>query len=156
MNGDARFEDGAETPLNLVAMDDEDLQILSSLVQDAVFPITEMRWISSERQLAILLNRFRWEDTTRDIHGAERVRALLVIENVMGVASQGIDRDERDAILQVLSATFEPGQDADGDVSLILAGDGIIRARVEALEIRLRDVTRPYRAPSGKAPDHNL
>ena len=156
MNDDARFEDGAEAPLNLLALDDEDLKILSSLVQDAVFPITEMRWHARDRQLAILLNRFRWEDTGRGRHGAERVRALLIIENVMGVASQGIAREERDTILQVLSAAFEPGQDADGHVSLILAGDGVIRARVEALEVRLRDVTRPYRAPSRKAPDHNL
>ena len=41
---DARFEDGRETPLNLGALDTDDLSVLSSLVQDAVFPVTEMRW----------------------------------------------------------------------------------------------------------------
>lgn len=156
MNEDASFEDGAEVPLNLVAMDGEDLQILSSLVQDAVFPITEMRWHARDKQLALLINRFRWEDTARERHGAERVRTLLVIENVLGIASQGIDRNERDMILQVLSVDFEPDQDIDGHVTLTLAGDGAIRARVEALEVRLRDVTRPYKAPSGKAPDHQI
>ncbi|MEM7076646.1 MAG: DUF2948 family protein [Pseudomonadota bacterium] len=154
MNDDARFEDGAERPLNIVAMDDEDLQILSSLVQDAVFPITELNWRARDRQLAMLLNRFRWEDTSRDRHGAERVRALLVIDNVLSMSSLGIDRSETDTILQVLSVAFEPGNDGAGDVTLTLAGDGALRAHVEALEVRLRDVTRPYRAPSGKAPDH--
>lgn len=156
MSEDASFEDGAEVPLNLVAMDDEDLQILSSLVQDAVFPITEMRWHARNKQLALLVNRFRWEDSARERHGAERVRALLVIDNVMGIASQGIDRGARDMILQVLSVSFDPGQDIDGHVTLTLAGDGAIRARVEALEVRLRDVTRPYKAPSGRAPDHQI
>ena len=32
--------------------------------------------------------------------------------------------------------------------------DGEIAIEVEALEMRLEDVTRPYVAPSGKAPDH--
>ncbi|MEM6482389.1 MAG: DUF2948 family protein [Pseudomonadota bacterium] len=156
MNEDARFEEGAEASLNLVAMDDEDMQILSSLVQDAVFPITEMRWLARDKQLVFLVNRFRWEDTGRARHGAERVQALLVVENVLGIASQGIDRKDSDTILQLLSAQFEPGQDIDGHVTLTLAGDGAIRARVEALEVRLRDVTRPYRAPSGLAPDHEI
>lgn len=156
MSEDARFEEGAESALNIVAMDEEDLRILSSLIQDAVFPITEMRWLARDNQLVLLINRFRWEDTGRVRHGAERVRAILLIENVIGIASQGIDRHDRETILQVLSADFKPGQDIEGYVTLTLAGDGAIRASVEALEVRLRDVTRPYRAPSGKVPDHQI
>ena len=154
MSNDASFEDGRETPLNVGAFDIDDLNVVSSLVQDAVFPITEMTWRPKERRLALLVNRFRWEDDGRARHGAERVRALLVIDNVIGVASQGVNRADKDMILSVLSVSFEPGDDADGYVVLTLAGDGAIRAQVEALEVSLRDVTRPYRAPSGKAPDH--
>ena len=43
MTDDARFEDGRESPLNLGAQDTDDLQVISSLCQDAVFPITEMQ-----------------------------------------------------------------------------------------------------------------
>ncbi|WP_135505990.1 DUF2948 family protein [Roseovarius aestuariivivens] len=154
MSEDARFEDGAERPINLGALDPEDLDVISSLAQDAVFSVTDMQWRPGERRLAFLLNRFRWEDEGRDRHGAERVRAVLVIDNVLGVASSGIDRDDRDLVLALLSLGFEPGEDGEGHVILTLAGDGAIRARVEALEVALRDVTRPYRAPAGKAPDH--
>jgi hypothetical protein len=35
-----------------------------------------------------------------------------------------------------------------------VAGDGVIALDVEALEVVLRDVTKPYVAPSGKAPSH--
>lgn len=154
MSEDARFEDGREAPLNLGAMDAEDLQVLSSLVQDAVFPASDMTWRAAERRFAILLNRFRWEDGARARHGAERVRSVLVIDNVMTVASQGIDRRDGDMILSLLSVAFEPGEDGTGDVMLTLAGDGAIRLTVEALDATLRDVTRPYRAPSGRVPDH--
>ena len=154
MSDDARFEDGREAPLNLGAMDADDLQIVSSLAQDAVFAISDMAWRARDRRLAFLVNRFRWEDEGRQRHGAERVRSLLVIDNVLGVASQGIDRSDRDVVLSLLSVAFEPSEDGAGHVVLTLAGDGAIRARVEALEVTLRDVTRPYRAPSGKAPEH--
>lgn len=154
MSEDARFEDGREAPLNLGAFDPEDLQVLSSLVQDAVVPLTEMAWRPRERRFALLINRFRWEDAGRDRHGAERVRSVLAIDHVLRVSSQGIDRGEKDMILSILSVSFEPGEDGTGYVLLTLAGDGAIRLAVEALEITLKDVTRPYKAPSGRAPDH--
>ncbi|MDX1785928.1 DUF2948 family protein [Roseovarius sp. ZX-A-9] len=151
---DAAFEDGREAPLNLGAFDPEDLQILSSLSQDAVFPITEMSWRPGMRRFALLINRFRWEDDGQARHGAERVRSLLVVDNVLGVSSQGIDRSDKDTILSLLSVTFEPGEEGAGHVLLTLAGDGAIRLEIEALEVTLKDVTRPYRAPSKKAPSH--
>lgn len=157
MSQDAKFEDGGEAPLNLGALDGDDLQVISSLVQDAVFPVTEMRWIAAERKFALLLNRFRWEDKpVAEQRGrpVERVQSVLVVDNVMRVASQGVDRSEKDMILSVLSMAFEAGEDAAGDVILTLAGDGAIRLSVEALEVTLKDVTRPYLAPSGKAPTH--
>ena len=39
---DARFEDGADTPLRVIAQGPDDLPVLAALLQDAVFPITEM------------------------------------------------------------------------------------------------------------------
>ncbi|SHI50206.1 Protein of unknown function [Shimia gijangensis] len=154
---DATFEDGAEQPLNLGALDAEDLQVLSSLAQDAVFPITEMRWLAAERRFAVLVNRFRWEDAeAAKLRGrnVERVQSLLVVDNVLQVASQGVDRSDKDMIMSLLSVEFEAGDDAAGDVLLTLAGDGVIRLTVEALEVTLKDVTRPYLAPSGHVPDH--
>lgn len=154
MTQDATFEDGREAPLNLGAQDGDDLQVIAALTQDAVFPITEMRWQARQRRFALLLNRFRWEDDARDRHRPERVQSLLVVDNVLRVASQGIDRTDPDTILSLLSLAFEPGQDGAGDLLLTLAGDGAIRLSVEALDITLKDVTRPYPAPSKKAPHH--
>lgn len=154
MSEDASFEDGREAPLNLGALDSEDLQVISSLVQDAVLPVSEMSWRPKDRRFALLVNRFRWEDEGRDRHGSERVQSLLVIDHVLRVASQGVNPHEKEMILALLSISFEPGEDGAGQLQLTLAGDGAIRLDVEALEVTLKDVTRPYRAPSGKAPDH--
>lgn len=154
MTQDATFEEGGEAPLNLGALDAEDLKVISALVQDAVFPGNEMRWTPAQRRFAVLLNRFRWEDKGRDRHGPERVRSLLVIDEVLGVASQGVPHRDADTILSLLSVEFEPGDDGAGHILLTLAGDGAIRLQVEAVGVSLRDVTRPYRAPSGHVPEH--
>lgn len=154
MSNDARFEDGRESPLNLGALDEGDLQVVSSLVQDAVFPASEMRWDRAGRRFALLLNRMRWEDEGSARHAPERVQSVLVFSQVDGVASQGVPKGDADTVLSLLSANFEETQSPSGHVILTLAGDGAIRLQVEALEVSLRDVTRPYTAPSGKQPHH--
>ncbi|MEM9319140.1 MAG: DUF2948 family protein [Pseudomonadota bacterium] len=153
MAEDARFEDGAERPLRLRALDDEDLRVLSSLVQDAVFPLGEMTWDRGARRFALLINRFRWEELT-ERRAPERVQSVLAIEDVSSVRSQGLDRQDKEVVLSLLSIEWRAGDDGTGHVSLLLAGDGVIELAVEALELSLRDVTRPYVAPSGKRPDH--
>lgn len=157
MTEDARFEDGKESPLRLKALDTEDLGVIAALVQDAIFPAAEMRWDHKARRFALLLNRFRWEDAphaTAHRRDFERVQAVLAFEDVMRVQSQGVDKSDPDMVFSLLSVTFTPGDDGTGRIELTLAGDGVIALDVEALEVVLRDVTRPYVAPSGKAPSH--
>jgi len=157
MKEDARFEDGAKRPLRLLAFDTEDLNVLSAAVQDSVFPITEMRWQKSKRRFAVLLNRFRWEDAEnarRTGQPVERVQSVLAIEGVSHVATQGIDRTDREMILSLLSITWNAGIDGAGRVLLTLAGDGAVALEVETVEVTLSDVTRPYEAISGHVPDH--
>lgn len=154
---DARFEDADEGPLSLMAADVADLRVISALVQDAVFPATEMRYEPRRRDFALLLNRFRWEDrAAAEAAGRayERVRAVLSFGDVLAVRTQGIRRGDPDLILSLLAVDFAPAADGAGTVTLTLAGDGAIALEVEALNAALRDVTRPYRAPSGRVPDH--
>ena len=155
MTRDARFEDADEGPLRLRAMDAEDLRVVSALVQDAVFPIEEVSWRRAERRFAILLNRFRWEGAAEGAGPAERVRSVLCVEEVQAVRSQGIDPADKGTVLSLLSLEWEEGEDGTGAVILNLAGDGAVRVEVEALEVVLRDVTRPYLAPSGRVPQHD-
>jgi len=154
---DARFEDADEMPLRLLAQEPEDVPVMAALVQDAVFPITEMRFDPRARRFAILLNRFRWEDrAAAEAAGRpyERVRSLLVVEDILRLRTSGIDRTDKDTILSLLTMEFAPGVEGSGILTLTLAGDGAIAIEVEAVSLLLEDVTRPYRAPSGKAPDH--
>ncbi len=152
MTEDARFMDGTETPLRLRALEPDDLQVISALVQDAVFPASETAWRARERRFAILLNRFRWE--VPDRRPPERVRSLLVIDDVMKVRGRGVKPDDGKPVLSLLSLGFEAEGDGTGKILLTLSGDSAITADVEALDVMLKDVTKPYIAPSRSAPNH--
>jgi hypothetical protein len=157
MTDDARFEDGAERPLRLKAEDQEDLSVISALVQDAVLPANEMRWERPRRRFSCLLNRFRWEDkpaAERQKRQPERVQSLLVIEDVLNVAQQGLDARDADTVLSLLALAFEPGEDGTGRLLLTFAGDGAVALDVEAINVVLQDVTRPYTSVAGRAPTH--
>ncbi|MFO6462787.1 DUF2948 family protein [Jannaschia sp. KMU-145] len=149
---DARFHDADGAPLRLWATDPEDLQIVAALCQDAVLPASEMRWSREARTLDLLLNRFRWE------HGArtpERVRCVLRATDVRNVRGQGVVPGDADTILSLLTVEWVPGPDADGALRLTFAGDGVIEAACDCLDVTLSDVTRPYAAPSGRTPSHD-
>jgi hypothetical protein len=154
---DARFEDGAEKPLRLKAQDADDLVAISTVLQDAVLPVSEMQWQRDERRFGLLANRFRWEDADAaeaSKRPVERVQAVVVFDSVQKVRSSGIDLKDKEQVISVLSMTFEAGEDGAGTVVLTLAGDGAVALDVECVEVTLADVTRPYKAPSGKVPSH--
>ena len=159
MSGDARFEDGEEKALNIGAFDTSDLEIVSSLIQDSILPANEIKWLPNSDKLALLVNRFRWEDKDLDLSQGkivERVQSLLMISHVKSVSSSGFSPKQKDKVLSILSISFDGDDGGFGNVLIILSGNGGIRVGVDALEINLRDVTMPYMAPSGLSPWHDI
>lgn len=162
---DARFEDGSERPLRLIARDMADLRVLSALAQDGVLTGADLTFQRQARRFALLLNRFRWEDRPQAAGAgrpAERVRAVLSFGDVQRVTQQGLEARTADTVLSLLAIEYTPA-DADtaqdtpagpGRVTLVFSGDGAIALDVECLEVHLADVTRPYTAPSRRVPDH--
>lgn len=156
---DARFQDGAfsDSPLRVAAESVEDLQVVSSLVQDAVGLVRDVSWMRGRRRLVVLVNRFRWEDkqaAAREKRAFERVRAALVFDDVMQVRAQGLPADDGETVFSVLSIGFEPGEDGAGRITLTLAGDGALAMDVECVNMRLVDLTQPWE--TGNEPDHGI
>ena len=113
MSQDARFEDGEEKALNIGVFDTSDLEIVSSLIQDSILPVSEMQWLPNSDKLALLVNRFRWEDKDIELSQdktGERVQSLLVISHVKSVSSSGFYPKQKDKVLSILSISFD-GED---------------------------------------------
>lgn len=156
---DATFEEGADKPLRLRAETAADLPVLSALIQDAVLPTSEVKWQPKRMRFAALLNRFRWEDKTAAEarkRGYERTQSMLVVDGVLRVISNGVDPQDKDLVLSVLAIEFTAAEDGAGRLRLILAGDGELALDVECIDLTLTDVTRPYLAPTRRAPSHEV
>ncbi len=158
---DARFEDGvpaSDQPLRLAVESVEDLNVASALLQDAVGTAGEISWMPRRRRLAMLVNRFRWEDhdtAAKQRRPFERVRTAILINSVMGVKTRGLDPSDKETLYALLNLEFEPGEDGAGRLILHLAGDGDLALEVECLDMRLSDTSKPWIAKAG-APDHKL
>lgn len=166
MQDDAKFED-VENPLRLKAMSREDLAVISALLQDAAGTAKETAWLPNARRFAAVVNRFRWEDReSAETAGRpfERVRCGIAVENVLKVRAKGVAPGDETAVLSLLRVEFEGAADAGagsgdadiegtaGIVRLILSGGGEIALEVEALEVAITDMTRPWEARG--APRH--
>ena len=149
----ASFENVSFKPLRLVAFTVDDLEVISTMTQDAVFPSSEMILNSEKRRFAILLNRYLWEKNKSK--NAERAQAVLAFEDVKNVQTQNINKSDNNLVLCLLNISFKAEEDGMGTIQIILSGRGKIRLQVEALEVSLRDVTQPYLAPSRLIPHHN-
>jgi len=156
---DARFEDGEERPLRLMAQDPDDLAVISTLTQDAVVPMSEIAYQQDKRRFALLINRFRWEDrdaAERSRRAFERVQSVLVFDDVIKVAANGVDPSDKDLVISLLGMSFESGEDGQGRILMALSGEGEIALDVECINATLRDVTRPHKAQAKSAPNHQL
>lgn len=141
------------TDLRLLAMDKDDLDIVSAHMQDSVFKAADMDWDGRGRQFSVAVNRFVWEKAKRGAKGFERRRALLAFKRVTAVRSIGIDRGNDDAVHALLAIRFtQNGEGPDGVVELTLAGNAAISLEVECIEMQLADTGGAWETT--KRPDH--
>ena len=128
--------------LKLAALDDEDLQIISAHMQDAVLKVGDMSWMPSRARFALVANRFDWPAAQRDAGDRpRRARTGLHFERVLDVKSRNIRQQAKDGVLSLLAITFIPDDEPPGGViELIFSGDGVIRLTVECIEAWMEDL----------------
>ena len=151
---DASFVDNYR-PARLLARDAEDLAVISALMQDAVALSGDIAWLQGHRRFALVANRFRWEAPQAE----ERVRAGLHANNVVKVQARGVNPAAKKDPIAILSLSFEPKSeitggaedDPGGVLRLACAGDVEFLIEVEALEVAMSDMTKPWAAKSRPA-----
>jgi hypothetical protein len=140
--------------LKLIALDVDDLAVISAHLQDALLKVGDLAYLPAERRFAALGNRFDWADALRDGGRPSefvRRRAALRFERVLAAKVQGIDLARKSEVLALLTVSFEPSatpEDPGGHVVLHFANGGAIRLEVECIEAELKDLGAVWRAKS--------
>ncbi len=159
--------------LKLLALDSDDLSIISAYTQDAVLRVADMGFSKSDNRFVLLLNRYVWENDKKQkskkekwlkkIKGerntkGERRRSALRFDFVQKVQAKGFDLKAVDGVLELLSIEFRKAPDSKNDPSGIIilnfAGGATLRLEVECLEARIHDLGAAWRASA--RPNHNI
>ena len=137
--------------LKLMALDQEDLQIISAHLQDAVLKPADIQYLHQEKRFILTMNRFVWEGAQSGFklklfgkRSYERRRSSLHFNRVLSVKTVGINRNSDQDVLSLLSISFTETEAPHGTVELIFAGRNgtkpAIRLDVECIEAQITDL----------------
>ena len=133
--------------LKLIAQDDEQLTILSSLAQDSIIKSNEMGYDKKNKRFALLMNRYRHEEES-----PSRIRTAIHFDYVESIKSVGIDKESKDEILVLLAIRFEIKSKPSGSIFLEFSNNKSISFDVESIEAFLTDMGEPWKISN--RPDH--
>lgn len=139
--------------LRLVALDSEDLEVVSCHMQDALVRVGDMAYQPSACRFAFVAARFDWCASARS-GKVERARTGLHFDCVRRAMRAGFDLAQPDTILNVLAIVFEPGEAPGGVVTITFSGGAAVRLEVECLDAQMRDMGERWGARA--APAHEI
>jgi hypothetical protein len=135
-----KIGDAVSPQLKLIALDAEDLAVVSAHVQDARVQTSDIIWRQSEKRLVIGMNRPDWEQTLAGETSPRRLIAALRFDRVLSCKSRNIDRDAPEAVLELVGIEFHPGEAPGGSAVLMFSRGEALRLDVECLECELSDL----------------
>lgn len=126
------------TALKLIALDEEDLAVISAHVQDSCVQSEEITYLPAQKRFVLAAMRYDWSAAAGGRH--ERVGAALRFDRVLKVSQIGLNPEDRATTLNLLAISFEESDAPSGFVTLAFFGGAFIRLEVECLEGELRDI----------------
>jgi hypothetical protein len=126
--------------VKFVALDPDDLEVVSAHLQDAIVRVSDILWRPQEKRLVMAINRFDWLAAEQMRPELKRCRSALRFERVKSMKCRNIDPTARDQVLNLLAVEFEQTDPPGGCVKLIFSDDITLRLDVECLEVELADI----------------
>jgi hypothetical protein len=126
--------------LKLIALDVDDLAVISAHVQDARVHTADIIWRQDEKRLVVGMNRLDWEQTLAGETAPRRLIAALRFDRVLASKSRNIALENADTALELIGIEFHPGAAPGGSAILMFSHGGAIRLDVECLECELTDL----------------
>jgi Protein of unknown function (DUF2948) len=126
--------------LKLVVLDEEDLEVASTHLQDAVAKVADVHWLPQEKRLVLAVNRFDWESAQSAKPEYRRRRTALRFERVLSCKCRDVNPAGRDAVLNLLDIEFAETNTPSGVVTINFSGGATLRLEVECLEAELLDL----------------
>lgn len=138
--------------LKLVALDRDDIEVVSTHLQDATLTVGDVHWRPSEKRLVISLARFDWEGSLAESPQFQRRRTALRFDRVNAIKCRNVNCKDKEATFHLLAVEFVESDPPGGVVTLTCAGGAALRLEVECLECELVDLGPVW--PATCCPSH--
>ncbi len=126
--------------LKLIALDADDLAVISTHVQDAMVRTADIIWRQGENRLVIGLDRLDWEQALTGLGTPNRLSAALRFDRVLACQSRNIDQAAGQTALTLIGIEFHPAEPPAGSAVLLFSQGGVLRLELECLECELTDL----------------
>ena len=141
--------------LKLIGKNKEDLKVISAYLQDSVVTVKDIVFLKKNRTFIMIVNRFMWEDIEKGVFREnKRIRCALKFDEVIGVKSKNINQKNKNRSLECLAIKSNLNSDNNYEIKIYFSGDGIITLVLEAIEVIMQDLGRPWMVKS--APSHKI
>ena len=132
--------------IHLYGSDIEDYEVLSSLIQDAVIPTSEMKFDKIEKQFFIVCSRFSWENRLQN-KGNKRIVSGICFDNVIEVKKKNFPSFNSENILNFLTL-----KKVRGFIELIFSDNILIKLVGHNISFRIDDLNKEW--PTIFSPNH--
>ena len=133
--------------LRIQAMDSEDLEIVSTYLQNGITTISDLKFLPSFKRFIIVFSRFMWEETKGKLSRNKRIRSIVDFSNVVSAQSRYISQNDKDKILEFVgfseNSKFNKKHETD-ILHLLFSGGGMIQLEIELLSCKLTDYGKPW------------
>jgi hypothetical protein len=139
-------------PVKFVALDRDDLEVVSTHIQDALVKVSDIMWRPQEKRLVVSLGRFDWVSAHAECPELRRCQSVLRFERVNSCKCRSVNPAGKDDVLNLLAVEFTETDSPAGAVTLIFSGGAALRLEVECLEAELADLGPSW--PETERPVH--
>ena len=124
--------------IHLYGSDIEDYEVLSSLIQDAAIPTSEMKFDKVEKQFFLVCSRFSWESRLQN-KGNKRIVSGICFDNVIEVKKKNFPSFNSENILNFLTLKKERGF-----IELIFSNNILIKLVGNNISFRIDDLNKEW------------
>ena len=143
--------------LSLTAQNEEDLVVISTLCQDSIIKIANIKWAKKSKRFYLLINRFCWELndlSKKKSSNMLRINSIMSFNSVLSVKSAGIQQNNNSDITSLLTINYNFFNFEKQAIDLIFSGNSQITLDIECVDVFLKDISEPFEGTTSKQPKH--
>ena len=124
--------------IHLYGSDKEDFEVLSSLMQDAAIPTSEMKFDKVDKKFFLVCSRFSWESKLQN-KGNKRIVSGICFNNVIEAKKKNFPSLHSENILNFLTL-----KQMSGFVELIFSNNILIKLEGNNISFRIDDLNKEW------------